>query len=69
MPDPLASATTAILITFAVALVAATAGGLGIYASLGSEDKGHMRTLLRHPLRTIFSESEPDPDPEDEGER
>jgi hypothetical protein len=65
MPTVLASATTAILITLAVALIAATAGALGIYASLGTEDKGHMRNLARHPIRTIFSEPD-QPDPDDE---
>jgi hypothetical protein len=64
VPVEPASATTAILITFAVALIAAAAGAIGIYASFGPEDKEQMRALVRHPLRTIFSE----PDERDDDE-
>lgn len=61
----LASATTTILITFGVAIFACVIGGGAIYATLGDGDRGSLRTLARHPLRTIFSEDPPDRDDED----
>jgi hypothetical protein len=56
MVTVLASAAVAVLLTFGVALVAAGAGGIGIYATLDNEDRGAMRGILRHPWRTVFSE-------------
>lgn len=56
----LASGLTVILITFGAALLAMTAGGIVIHASFGKEDRAALRKLLRHPLRTVFSEDRPD---------
>ena len=58
----LASAATEIILVFGVGFVAIFIGGFAIYYSLGSEDRGKMSTLMRHPLREIFTEDEPDPD-------
>ncbi|UTI62944.1 hypothetical protein NBH00_16455 [Paraconexibacter antarcticus] len=58
----LASATTTILITFGVAIVAILVGGGAMYLTFGGEDRSSARALLRHPLRTIFDDSPPDVD-------
>ncbi len=62
----IASATLAIVITFGVAILAAAVGLAAIYATLGSEDRGQLVQLARHPLKTVFSERVDDPDPEDQ---
>lgn len=59
---PLASATTTILLTFGVAVVAIVVGGGAIYLSLGGADRTSTRELLRHPLRTIFDDRPPEVD-------
>ena len=58
----IASATLAIVITFGVAIFAAAVGLAAIYATLGTEDRGQLVQLARHPLKTIFSERVDDPD-------
>jgi hypothetical protein len=60
-----ASASWAIPLTVGVAIFAMILGGVGIYLSLGSDDRGSMGRLLRHPLRTIFAEDRPDPPDDD----
>jgi 2-methylisocitrate lyase-like PEP mutase family enzyme len=62
MPSIIASGTTQILLATAVGVVAIIVGGIGVVATLGREDRGQLRTLLRHPVRTIFTEDEPDPE-------
>jgi small neutral amino acid transporter SnatA (MarC family) len=58
----LASATTTILITFGVAILALAVGGGAIYLSFGGDDRSSARKLLRHPLRTIFDDTPPEVD-------
>jgi hypothetical protein len=60
MPPIIASGTTQILLATGVGVVAIVVGGIGVVTTLGREDRGHLRTLLRHPVRTIFTEDEPD---------
>jgi hypothetical protein len=62
MTPIIASGTTQIVIATGVGVVAIIVGGIGVVATLGQEDRGHLRTLLRHPVRTIFTEDEPDLD-------
>jgi hypothetical protein len=62
VPAILASGTTQILLATGVGVAAILIGGIGIYATLGGEDRAQLLVLLRHPVRTIFTEDEPDPD-------
>lgn len=58
----LASAATEIILVFGVGFVAIAIGAIAIYFSFGTEDRGKLATLVRHPLREIFREDVPDPD-------
>ena len=62
MSPIIASGTTQILLATGVGVVAIVVGGIGIFFTLGGEDRASFKTLLRHPVRTIFTEDEPDPD-------
>jgi hypothetical protein len=55
-----------IVITFGVAIFACLVGGSAIYATLGDGDRGSLRTLARHPLKSIFSEDAPDRDDDED---
>ena len=50
---------------FGVGVIAVLVGGAAILATLGRDDRRQALDVLRHPLRTVFSEHE-DADPEDE---
>ena len=58
----LASGISQILLATGAGAFALAIAGTGIYFTLGTEDRGRLGTLLRHPLREIFTEDEPDPD-------
>ncbi|HEY4095327.1 MAG TPA: hypothetical protein VGM33_07455 [Baekduia sp.] len=58
----LASGISQILIATGAGVFALAVAGVGIFLTLGTEDRGKLGTLLRHPLREIFTEDEPDPD-------
>lgn len=61
-PTILASGTTQILLATGAGAFALVVGGIGVFFTLDAEDRAKLGVLLRHPLRTIFSEDEPDPD-------
>ena len=51
---------------FGVGAIAVFVGGAFILATLGTEDRRQALNVLRHPLRTVFSEDEDtDTDPDD----
>jgi hypothetical protein len=58
----LASGTTQILLATGAGAFAIIIGAIAVYFTLEGEDRGKLGTLLRHPIRTIFTEDEPDPD-------
>jgi hypothetical protein len=58
----LASGTTQILLATGAGAFAIVIGGIAVYFTLDTEDRGKLGALLRHPVRTIFTEDEPDPD-------
>jgi hypothetical protein len=58
----LASGWIAVLLATGAGVVAIVAIGIGIFVSMGREDRGKLATLARHPLRTIFAEDQPDED-------
>jgi hypothetical protein len=62
MTTILASGTTQILLATGAGAFAIVVGAIGIFFTLDAEDRGKLGVLLRHPLKTIFSEDEPDPD-------
>ncbi|HMJ33472.1 MAG TPA: hypothetical protein VK501_06120 [Baekduia sp.] len=57
-----ASGTTQILLATGAGAFAIVIGAIAVFFTLGTEDRGKLGTLLRHPVRTIFTEDEPDPD-------
>jgi hypothetical protein len=58
----LASGATQILLATGAGAFAIVIGGIAVFATLSAGDRGKLGTLLRHPVRTIFTEDEPDPD-------
>jgi hypothetical protein len=50
-----------LLATGAGAFAIAVAG-VALYFTLDGEDRTKLGVLLRHPVRSIFTEDEPDPD-------
>ena len=58
----LASGTTQILLATGAGAFAVAIGGIAIYFTLDGEDRTKLGYLLRHPVKTIFTEDEPDPD-------
>jgi hypothetical protein len=62
MTTIVASGTTQILLATGAGAFAIVVGGIGVYFTLDAEDRGKLGTLLRHPVKTIFTEDEPDPD-------
>jgi hypothetical protein len=62
MTEIVASGTTQILLATGAGAFAIVVGGVGIWFTLDQEDRGKLGVLLRHPVRTIFSEDQPDED-------
>jgi hypothetical protein len=62
MTTMLASGTTQILLATGAGAFALIVGAIGIFFTLDAEDRTKLGVLLRHPVRTIFTEDEPDPD-------
>jgi hypothetical protein len=62
MPLILGSGTTQVLLATGAGAFAIVVGGIGIFATLDTEDRGKLLTLVRHPLRTIFTADQPDED-------
>ena len=62
MASILASGTTQILLATGAGAFAIILGGIAVFFTLDQEDRGKLATLLRHPVRSIFTEDEPDPD-------
>jgi hypothetical protein len=60
----IASGTTQILLATGAGAFAIVVGGIGVYFTLDAEGRGKLGVLLRHPIRTIFTEDEPDHDDE-----
>lgn len=58
----IASGTTQILLATGAGAFAIVIGGVGVWFTLDSEDRQKLGFLLRHPVKTIFTEDEPDPD-------
>jgi hypothetical protein len=58
----LASGTTQILLATGAGAFAIVLGGIAVFFTLDQEDRGKLGTLLRHPVRAIFTEDQPDPD-------
>jgi hypothetical protein len=58
----IASGTTQILLATGAGAFAIVVGGIGVFFTLGTEDRAKLGYLLRHPVKTIFTEDEPDPD-------
>jgi hypothetical protein len=58
----LASGTTQILLATGAGAFAILVGGVGVYFTLDAGDRSKLGVLLRHPVKTIFTEDEPDPD-------
>ncbi|MDX6685250.1 MAG: hypothetical protein QOF26_1936 [Baekduia sp.] len=62
MTTILASGTTQILLATGAGAFAIIIGAIAVYFTLDGEDRAKVGALLRHPVRTIFTEDEPDPD-------
>jgi hypothetical protein len=60
----IASGTTQILLATGAGAFAIVVGGIGVFFTLDAEDRAKLGVLLRHPVRSIFSEDAPDPDDE-----
>ncbi|WCB96222.1 hypothetical protein DSM104299_04978 [Baekduia alba] len=58
----LASGMTQVLLATGAGAFALVVGAVGIWFTLGAEDRTKLGVLLRHPVQTIFTEDEPDPD-------
>jgi hypothetical protein len=58
----LASGTTQILLATGAGALAIGVGGVAVFFTLDAEDRGKLGLLLRHPVKSIFTEDEPDPD-------
>ncbi|HEY6759571.1 MAG TPA: hypothetical protein VI318_08780 [Baekduia sp.] len=58
----LASGSSQILLATGAGVFAVGVGGVGIWFSLGAEDRSKLALVFRHPVKTIFTEDEPDPD-------
>jgi hypothetical protein len=58
----IASGTTQILLATGAGAFAIVIGGIGVFFTLDAEDRSKLGVLLRHPVRTIFTEDEPDRD-------
>jgi hypothetical protein len=58
----LASGTTQILLATGAGAFAIVIGAVAVYFTLDADDRSKLGVLLRHPVKTIFTEDEPDPD-------
>jgi quinol-cytochrome oxidoreductase complex cytochrome b subunit len=58
----LASGTTQILLATGAGAFALVVGAIGIFFTLDADDRSKLGMVLRHPVKTIFTEDEPDPD-------
>jgi hypothetical protein len=56
-----ASGVTEILLATGAGAFALALGGIALYFTLDVEDRTKVGVLLRHPVRSIFTEDEPDP--------
>jgi hypothetical protein len=61
-PMILASGTTQILLATGAGAFAIVIGGIAVFFTLDTEDRHKLGVLLRHPVKSIFTEDEPDPD-------
>ncbi|MCW2995259.1 MAG: hypothetical protein JWQ18_2754 [Conexibacter sp.] len=57
-----ASGVTEIVLATGAGAFAMVIGGIAVYFTLDADDRQKAGVLLRHPVRTIFTEDEPDPD-------
>jgi hypothetical protein len=57
-----ASGVTEILLATGAGAFAIAVAGVALYFTLDGEDRTKLGVLLRHPVRSIFTEDEPDPD-------
>jgi hypothetical protein len=64
MPTILATGWSAVALATGAGVFAIFVLGIAIVASLDTEDRGKLKQLARHPLRTIFAEDQPDDDDE-----
>jgi hypothetical protein len=62
MTTMLASGTTQILLATGAGALAIIVGAIAVYFTLDADDRTKLGVLLRHPVKTIFTEDEPDPD-------
>jgi hypothetical protein len=57
-----ASGATEILLATGAGAFAIALAGAALFFTLEGEDRTKLGVLLRHPVRSIFTEDEPDPD-------
>ncbi len=62
VPTLIATGWIAVLLATGAGVFAIFVLGIAIVASLGGDDRGKLKELARHPLRTIFAEDQPDDD-------